>query len=335
MAALWRKSQEIIRDANDARAVGAKAYFYAAGTTTPLTVYSDNAQTTPRTQPVEADAAGRMPSVFLAIGVSYKERVTTSAGTLLWEVDNVDPAPFQPAAGGGSVEAVDLLDVGDVIWRPATGTRSGWVRLNGNTIGNGPSNATERANSDAEDLFTLLWNQDAASPNNVLTIRDSDGSTVSKGASAAADWAANRTIALPDLRGRTLWGLDTMGASDASRLSGISATFPGGQGRSTLFSATGASSFTIAQANLPNVNLSSASLTVNVVPSTTPVVYGSTFSAGAGATSVPTSGSAVNVNFSSSTVGGTVPLGGSGTALPVMPPFLLGTFYCKLSRETS
>ena len=88
---------------------------------------------------------------------------------------------------------------------------SGWVIANGQTIGNGSSGGTGRANADTAALFTLLWNSWANAQAAV-----SGG----RGANAAADFAANKTIALPDLRGTVIAGLDNMGGtSSAGRLS--------------------------------------------------------------------------------------------------------------------
>lgn len=86
---------------------------------------------------------------------------------------------------------------------------SGYVLLDGKTIGNASSGGTERANADTSALFTLLWDSmaDAQAP-------VSGG----RGASAAADFAANKTITLPDARGRTIVGKDNMGGTTASRL---------------------------------------------------------------------------------------------------------------------
>jgi microcystin-dependent protein len=57
-----------------------------------------------------------------------------------------------------------------------------------------------------------------------------------RGASAAADWAANKTLTLPDYRGRTLAGLDDMGNTPSNRLTatyfGASATTLGAAGGS-------------------------------------------------------------------------------------------------------
>lgn len=75
--------------------------------------------------------------------------------------------------------------------------------LDGSTIGVGSSGATARANADTETLFTLLWNSIA---NTELIIQTSGGSPTTRGASAAADFAAHKRLPLPDLRANTLGG---------------------------------------------------------------------------------------------------------------------------------
>lgn len=86
---------------------------------------------------------------------------------------------------------------------------AGWVFAAGRTIGNATSGATERANADTEALFTLLWDDWADAQAPVSTGR---------GASAAADFAANKTIVVPDARGRAIIGKDDMGGTAASRM---------------------------------------------------------------------------------------------------------------------
>jgi len=69
----------------------------------------------------------------------------------------------------------------------------GWVRKNGGTIGSAASGATERANADTAALYALLWNN----------YDDSQAAVAGgRGASASADFAADKTIVLPDARGR-------------------------------------------------------------------------------------------------------------------------------------
>ena len=45
-------------DANGSPVPGAQAFFYTSGTTTPVTVFSDDAEQTPHPSPLLADAEG-------------------------------------------------------------------------------------------------------------------------------------------------------------------------------------------------------------------------------------------------------------------------------------
>jgi hypothetical protein len=80
-------------------------------------------------------------------------------------------------------------------------TPDGWVMLSGGTIGDPSSGATIRANADCEALFALLWN---SMGNGEAPV--SGG----RGADAASDWAAHKTITVPDARGRVIAGKDNM-----------------------------------------------------------------------------------------------------------------------------
>lgn len=108
---------------------------------------------------------------------------------------------------------------------------TGWVYGFGRTIGNASSGATERANADTATLFTLLWNNWG---NTALPIQDSAGVATTRGASAANDFAANKRLPTPDIRGRVRAGLDFNTGSLASRLTsggaGITGTTPGATG---------------------------------------------------------------------------------------------------------
>lgn len=92
---------------------------------------------------------------------------------------------------------------------------SGWILLDGRTIGNASSSATNRANADTQALFTALWN---AYPNSIL------GVSGGRGASAAADFAANKNITVPDFRGKTAVGRDNMGGTAANRVTNSTAS---------------------------------------------------------------------------------------------------------------
>lgn len=64
---------------------GDKLYFYEVLTTTDLTVYLDAALTTPATQPVVADSAGRFPPIYIdATGNPPKAVLTDTIGVAKW-----------------------------------------------------------------------------------------------------------------------------------------------------------------------------------------------------------------------------------------------------------
>lgn len=217
---------------------GCRLFTIQAGTvSTPQDAFQDVDLTIKLPNPIECDAAGRLPQFFLADG-NIKVRLTDKNGVPQIVADNIlviGPSSGGGGEGGGQVDPTTIAQTGDVKYRYSDGSISGWVRGNGRTIGSATSGATERANADCQALFEYLW---ATDPNLVV----SGG----RGASAAADWAANKTIALPDFRGRVLAGLDTMGAASADRLNpSITSGVLGSSG--------GVQSHTLIQANLPAI----------------------------------------------------------------------------------
>lgn len=83
---------------------------------------------------------------------------------------------------------------------------AGWIVEDGKTIGSASSGATNRANDDTQDLFVHLWMQFT---NAELPIQDSAGAASTRGASAVADFAANKRMPLFDSRSRFLRGADS------------------------------------------------------------------------------------------------------------------------------
>ena len=308
-------------DNNGLPASGAKAYIYNSGTVTPAATFKDYSLTTGQEHqfPIVANARGFFPAIWLNDGL-YRVRVTDQYSTVLFD-EAVYPAigASSTSTGGGDIITnITTYETGDVIWQPLSGTKTGWVRHNGRTLGSTSSGATERANADAESLFSFLWD------NYSNTICPVSGG---RGASASADWAANKTIQLLDLRGRAPIGLDDMGNSAASRLSG--ATFQVGD--ATTAGATG---------GLSEIQLTASDLPV-ITPAGTVTIGGS-----ASFPSVITAGSPVNpgvlaagsgigqggltvsgASFTGSFIGSS--FGGNGSH-ENMPPFALGTFYVRL-----
>lgn len=351
-------------DVNGDPLAGCKLYIYTTGTSTPATVYQDYSLSIEHSFPIVADAAGIVPMFWVADG-TYRVRLTDSAGVEVFDDDGIVAiGPSSGSGGGGSSTPTSaIFTTGDVIWVPVSGTRSGWVRSNGRTVGSSASGATERANADCEELFSYLWNNFG---NSLCAV--SSG----RGANAAADWSANKTIATLDMRDKGPWGLSDMGNTSTGSLG----TTAGASG--------GALTATLAQANLPNVNFSNSltaaththgvgtyavsshthgvgTFSVNITDpghthsytrsnidndtrtagsnsnnkgsttdNTASGTTGITASlSGASASATPTlSGS--SAASGSIAVSGTVSSGGSATPVSIMPPYVLGSWYMKL-----
>jgi len=100
-------------DTNGDPVSGAKLYFYAAGTTTPKTTYSDNALTTANTNPVVADSAGRFGDIHLDTSQGmYKVVLKDAVDVTIWTRDNLQEygvaAFFERFSGTGSKTAFTL-----------------------------------------------------------------------------------------------------------------------------------------------------------------------------------------------------------------------------------
>ncbi len=325
-------------DDNGDPLAGCKLYIYDAGTSTPAVAYEDFGLTVglELSHPMVADSAGRIPQFWLADG-SYRVRLVDADGNEIFDMSSVTAlgASSGSVSTGSGVSDTALIQTGDFIWNPVSGTRTGFVRANGRTIGSSSSGGTERASSDCEDLFLFLWNNFSNSDCAV-----SGG----RGGSAAADWAANKTIATLSMRGRCPYGLDDMGNSAASIISGAT----------TAAAALGQESKVLVQGNLPSLNFShsltaashthdtsgmTAALTLAPV---TDVSANGTAAQGAGAqtalgTPLTVTKNAVLVTLSGNTgasgaltVSGTVSSGGSGTAVATLSPGRAGTWYIRL-----
>lgn len=198
---------------------------------------------------------------------------------------------------------------------------TGWVRANGRTIGNASSGAAERANADTSSLFSFLWTNYSDSVCAVSSGR---------GASAAADYAANKTIALPDLRGRAFFGLDDMGNSAASRLGSVVSN------QTTNGSSGGTETVTLAQADLPNATLTATTSSNGAHTHTTTAIpsSGATGSAGSAITGVGATAQAItsssNGDHTHTLTTTSINGGVTQTAHSNMPPAFLTTFIMKL-----
>jgi hypothetical protein len=311
-------------DLNGIPSVGWLLYLYQANTSTPVNSYQDTALTVLNPWPIPADAYGMMRQFWLADG-SYRARATSSDGAITY-FDQQTILALGASAGAapsGGVDATAIFQTGDVMWLDRQGTRTGWVRDNGNTIGSASSGANEPGGNVAacQPLFEFLWN------NFIDAICPVDGG---RGGSSLSDWTANKRIHTPDRRGAFLVGLDNMGNSSAGRLSSAP-TIVGDA--LTAASVIGENTHVTTTAEMPAHGhtfsgdaLSAHSHGFNFT--TNNAVLGS---GGTVITSVTSGGNtSTTTSVSGGTPSGTIGSSGSGSAHNNVPISIPGTYYRKL-----
>jgi microcystin-dependent protein len=181
-----------------------------------MTVYSSVTlgEANEHPHPVAADGNARWPNVFFDdVAFSYyRVRVTDAGGSLIYDDDSV-PIIGQATDESGApppvpVDQNALAKTGDVKLKflgPLASVDAGWIRMNGQTIGNGASGAPN-AGPIYQKLFIHLWDN---ANNAVCPVIGSGG----RGANGLADFNAGKQITLPDMRGRAPFGTAQMGSS--------------------------------------------------------------------------------------------------------------------------
>lgn len=317
---------------------------FIGGTPTLASCFQDIALTIPAQNPMTADQTSRLPIFYVNDGV-YHLRLVDPTGVQIYDYPQVASigASSGGGGGGGGVDPTTIFQTGDELWRKIGGARTGWVRQNGRTIGSATSGASERANADVQALFLYIWNN---YPDSICPV------VGGRGANAATDWAANKQITLPNMRGRAAFGVDGMGnlranvIPDGNVANGLTAdtdAASGGEANHTLTAAEQAPHTHIIPAHTHNYS----GVTGNDSPDHThQIPFGVT------ATSSPTSrlvgasdssGHLITTqgaderhihSYAGTTDGGTQGNTDNGTvgggAHNNMPPFALGTWYIKL-----
>jgi hypothetical protein len=245
MAGLYPLSRYQQFDENGELLVGARLFLFDGGTTTPRVGYRDSSLTTQHPNPIVADAAGRIPLIYLADGF-YRQRLTTASGVVVFDDDGIPVLSTTVGGTGTSVDPLATFKTRDIKIRFDDQPLDGYVRLNGRTIGTAASGATERANgtpgaSDVQALYEELW------PFANITMGDG----LVKGSSGPTDFIANRSLKLPDCAGRGIFGMDNMGAGAR----GVLTTAVVGTDPTLVGSYGGSQQVTIAKGNLPVYNL--------------------------------------------------------------------------------
>lgn len=245
LAGLTYVDADTFRQSGDVTAIFAEGRRVRATGTTPFTIYGTitaSAYNAPNTD-IDVDwDSGSLDATLdaVAVGSDVTNKPISSEG-------------IEFLAESVPAEAISGLQV----FTPGMGmpfflstAPSGWLMADGRTIGNAASGGTSRANADTVDLFTALWNDYA---NAQLPIQDSAGSASTRGANAAADYAANKRLPLPNLSGRSFIGRDNMSGT-AANISQKSTTITttSGSPTATVASATGlAIGMYIVSANVP------------------------------------------------------------------------------------
>ena len=103
MAGLYPLSRMQQFDANGRPLSGARLFLFDGGTSTPRIGYRDSSLSSAHPNPILADSAGRLPLIYLDDGF-YRHRLTTRAGTLVFDDDGL---PVVSTTSGGSGTSVD------------------------------------------------------------------------------------------------------------------------------------------------------------------------------------------------------------------------------------
>ncbi len=190
-------------DMDGAPLSGGLLTFYTAGTSTPQTPFQDTALTIAHSNPIVLDASGRVPMFYVSDGF-IKIRLTDKNGVVIIAADQLLViGPSSGGSTGGSTgDVTRQFDTGDIKARYDDKSINGWVRCNGNTIGNAGASEPNGNGESAKALYLYLYT--------FPSIKLADGAV--KTGNANTDFGNNLKIVLPDLRGRTIAGLDDMGA---------------------------------------------------------------------------------------------------------------------------
>jgi hypothetical protein len=194
-----------VTDADGNPVAGAKLKFFEAGTSTPLTVYSDDGLTTSLGTVVYCDSAGypvtaeggSTKTLIYAGTTDYKLTITDADDVTIAEHDDnpgaLDTSTFAPTSAAPSLPIVTRATSSWSVASDAPGT------LHVCNVTGASQTVTFPSAVDAGDGYTFGLQYDGATSSNTVTYQTVSGQTISDGSNAAAASGALRD------HGETRW----------------------------------------------------------------------------------------------------------------------------------
>lgn len=168
---------------------GGQLFFYASGTSTPLSTYSDQGLTTPNANPVVANASGLFGNIFLQ-SAAYKVVLEDSSGNQIWTMDPVSSS--LPTTGGSVSGTLQITGAAGTV-------RAAQLQTAGVTRWQLDANATAESGTNAgSDLELWSYTDAGAQLTKLLAITRSSGAATYAGA-----WTFSSTL--------TVTGTSTLG----------------------------------------------------------------------------------------------------------------------------
>lgn len=116
LSPIWGAGAQLLDNSGNVLS-GGKIYTYAAGTTTPATTYTNSIGTVANSNPIVANAAGRLTNeIWFPVGGSYKFVLKDANDVLLATYDNIPTTPQPPIvndASSISYETGYIVDAGN------------------------------------------------------------------------------------------------------------------------------------------------------------------------------------------------------------------------------